>query len=94
MLAARPATEIAPCEQDRCPLVARQVQDEIRVRATLRRILPRLAVVQVPPLVEQVRPETAAPDRLQELLRNDLIGVDVGAIQRSNQAGVPREDPH
>src|SRR5690606_13234932 len=54
----------------------------------VRAVLVRLADIQVAPLVEQVRAEAAALDRLEELLGNDLVGVDVGAIQRADQARV------
>ena len=33
-------------------------------------------------------PKTGPFDPFQELLRNDLVGVDVGAIQRGHDAGV------
>src|SRR5690606_37869252 len=44
--------------------------------------------------VEQVGAEAAAPDRLEELLGNDLVGVDVGAVERCDQAGVGGEGIH
>jgi hypothetical protein len=43
-------------------------------------------VVQIPPLVEQVRSEAAALDGLQELLGNDGVGVNVGAVDRQYHA--------
>jgi hypothetical protein len=45
-----------------------------------------LAMVQVAPLVEQVRAEAGPPDRLQELLRDDRVRVYIRAIQRRDQA--------
>ena len=39
-------------------------------------------MVQVAPFVEQVGAEAGAADRLEELLGDDGVGIDVGAIQR------------
>src|SRR5690606_17702153 len=88
VLAGRTATEVFTGQQHAGALVAREVQHEFLVDRTLRAVLIRLTDVQVTPLVEQVRAEAAALDRLEELLGNDLVGVDVGAIQRADQAGV------
>jgi hypothetical protein len=43
-------------------------------------------MIQVTPFVEQVGAEAAALDRLQELLGDDRVGIDVGAIQRRHQS--------
>ena len=51
----------------------------------LRVVHARLAVIEIAPLVEQVRAEARALDRLQELLRDDRVGVDVGAVERRDQ---------
>ena len=45
----------------------------------------RLAAIEVTPLVEQVGAEARALDRLQELLGDDRVGVDVGTIERCDQ---------
>src|SRR3546814_9215824 len=44
--------------------------------------------LQVAPLIEQIRAKAGALDGLEKLLRDDLIGIDVGTIQRTDQAGV------
>src|SRR5690606_17959081 len=53
-----------------------------------------LAGIEVAPRVEQVRAEATAADRLQELLRNDRVGVYVGAIERRDDAAVNGEASH
>src|SRR5574337_987454 len=94
VLAARPAAEVLAREQDRRALVARLVQHEVGVRAARGRVHAGLAVVQVAPLVEQVRAEAGLLDRLEELLRDDRVGVDVLAVQRRDQALVHGEFLH
>ena len=46
----------------------------------------RLAAVDVAPLVKQVDAKSGTLDGLQELFRNDLIGIDVLAVQRYDQS--------
>src|ERR1700728_2306582 len=94
MLARAAATEVLARQQHRCALIARLVQHEIRVQRTLRVVLTRLAVVEITPFVERVRTEARALDRLQELLRNDRVRVDVLAIQRRHDAGMYDEFIH
>src|SRR6476661_8648388 len=67
MLPARPRAEVGAGQQDRRPVVAAVVHDEVRV---------------LTPRVEQERPEPRALHALQVLRRDDLVGVDVGAVQR------------
>ncbi len=88
MLAGGAAAEVLPSQQDACTPVAGEVQHEVLVHRTLRAILVRLTDVQVAPLVKQIRTEAGALDGLEKLLRNDLIGIDVGTIERADQAGV------
>src|SRR5690606_30852503 len=88
VLAARTATEVFPRQQHAGALVTWEVQHELLIDRALGVVLIRLADIVVAPLIKQVRAKTRALDRLQELLGDDLVGVDVGAIQRSNQAGV------
>ncbi|MNE39609.1 hypothetical protein D3C80_1335710 [compost metagenome] len=88
MLTARTATEVLAGQQHAGALVTVVVQDEVRVLRALAVVLIRLTDIQVTPLIEQVGAKAGALDRLEELLGNDLVGVDVGAIQRRNQAGV------
>ena len=68
-----PHPKFAPGEQDRGPGVALVVEDEVGVLA---------------PLVEQERAEPGALDPLQVLRGDDLVGVDVGSVQR--QGACPR----
>src|SRR5687767_5566332 len=71
MLARGAAAEVLAREQDGGVLEARLVQDELRVLAPRR---------------EQALAEPGALDRFQVLLRDDLVGVDVGAVERRHQA--------
>src|SRR3546814_14200086 len=70
------------------------VQHEIRVRRQRGAILPGLALVQIAPFVEQIAPEACASYRLHELLRDDGVRVDVGAIQRHHDAVEKRKRFH
>src|ERR1700739_3169343 len=94
MLARAAAAEVLTGEQDRRALVARLVQHEIRVQRTLRVVHARFAMVEISPLVECIRAEAGALDRLQELLRDDRVRVDVLAIERCDGAGVYGEFVH
>ncbi len=94
MLAARAAAEVVAGEEDRRPSVARPVQDEVRVERTLAVVHPRLAMVQVAQLVEQIGAEAGPPDGLHELLGDDEVRVDVFAVQRGHQAPVRLESLH
>ena len=86
---ARAATaEIPARKKDRRALIARLIQHEIGIAPTFGRVLSGLAVVQITPFVEQVRTEARPLDRLQKLLRDDRVRVDVGAIERRNDSGV------
>ena len=82
------ATEVLPRQQHAGALITRKIQHEILVDRTQRAILPRLTDIQITPLIKQVLAKAGALDRLQELLGDDLIGVDVGTIKRSHQATV------
>src|SRR5258706_1062275 len=86
VLARRAATEILARHQDIRALVARLVQHEIGVGLAPCRVHARLAMIEISPGVEQIDAETGALDRLQELLRNDRVGIDVGPIQRGDKA--------
>src|SRR5215213_4317389 len=79
MLARGAATEVLACEQDAGALVLRPVQHELRI---------------VAPGGEQAWREAGALDRLQVLLRDDLVGVDVGAVERCHQSIQYRELIH
>ncbi|GBH23829.1 hypothetical protein BvRS1_08780 [Burkholderia vietnamiensis] len=94
VLARAAAAEVLAGEQHRRALVARLVQHEVGVQRALRVVLAGLAVVEVTPFVERVRAEARALDRLQELLRDDRVGVDVLAIERRHDAGMHIEFFH
>jgi hypothetical protein len=87
MLAARATAEVLPRQQDAGALVARLVQHELRVQRPRTAVGIRHALIEVAQRVEQVRAEAAATDRLQELLRNDQVGIDVGAIEWRDDPG-------
>src|SRR6266849_236120 len=80
------AAEVLARKQYAGALVARLVEDEIGVERTARTRLVRPAFVEVAPSIEEIRPEPSALDRLQELLRNDLVGVDIGPVEGRNEA--------
>src|SRR5688572_2357359 len=85
VLARGPAAEVLAREQHRCAAVARLVQHEVGVERPLRVVHAGLAMVQVTPLVEQVRAVAGALDGLEILFGNDRVGVDVGAVHRRHQ---------
>src|SRR5467141_3190909 len=80
------AAEVLARKQYAGTPVARLVEDEIGVERAACIGLGRLACVEVAPGIEEIRPEPRALDRLQELLRNDLVGVDVGPVKRCHKA--------
>src|SRR5690606_8033183 len=86
VLARAAAAEVVAREQDLRAVVARLVEHEVGVERTLAVVRAGLADVEVAPLVEGVGAEPATLDRLQELLRDDRVGVDVGAVERRDQA--------
>src|SRR4029453_16774666 len=86
VLARAAAAKITTGEQDRGTAITRIVEDEVRVLRPSRVVLSRLAEIKVAPRVEQVRTEARTLDRLQELLGNDGVGVDVGT---SSGATIP-----
>ncbi|MNC25746.1 hypothetical protein D3C75_738450 [compost metagenome] len=88
MFTAGAATEVLAGQQHAGALVTFGVEDEVLVQRTLGVVLVRLAHIQVAPFIEQVRAKARALDRLQELLRDDLVGVDVGTIQRRDKTSV------
>src|SRR5690606_2875185 len=88
MLAARATPETLPRQQYRGSLVARLVHDESLVQRPIAVVTPRLALVQITMLVEQVHAEAAALDGFQELLGNDEIRINIGPVQRHDQAAL------
>ena len=79
VLPRRAAAEVPSGDQDRRPGVLGPVQLERRV---------------LPPVVEQELAVAGALDPLQELLRDDLVGVDVGAVEHRDAAGRSPEGLH
>ncbi len=65
------AAEVVADDQDFCAFERRFVQFKFGVVA---------AVVVITPVVEQVDAKTAAFDFFQELLGDDLVGIDVAAV--------------
>ena len=94
MFTRRPAPEVLPGDQHGGALVARLVQHEVRVQRPPAVVHAGLAVIQITPFVEQVRAEAGTLDRLQELFRNDRIGIDVGAVERRHDAAMNGERLH
>src|SRR5690606_12273518 len=85
VFAAGATTEVFLGDQNAGTLVARLVQLKPGVQRTLAVVLAGLAFVQIAPLVKQVFTKTGALDGFQKLLGYDLVGIDVGTIQRSDQ---------
>ena len=88
------AAEVAPREQNLRPLIARLIELEVRIEHPLAGLGPGLAAIEVAPGVEQVRAEARACDGLQELLGDDGVGIDVGAVERRHQPGEDAERLH
>ena len=66
-----PVPKFGPGDEDRRPGVVRVVEDESRV---------------VAPLGEEPGAEARALDALQPFARDDLVGVDVGAVEGDRAA--------
>src|SRR6266545_3048 len=79
------AAEVLARKQYARALVARLVEDEIGVERAARIGLVRLAFAEVAPGIEEIRPEPSALDRLEELLRDDLVGVDISPVKRCHE---------
>src|SRR5699024_3055337 len=82
----RTTTEIIPRQQNAGVTIACVIENEIRVFAARGDIYIQTALVQVTPLVEQKWPKAGTANRFQVLLRDNGIGIDVGAIQRRDDA--------
>ena len=79
MLAARAAAEISPRQQHRRAAIFRAIQLESRIVR---------AVVVKSPIEEEKLPEAGPLDPLQELLGDDLVGIDTRPIQRQDETGM------
>src|SRR5438105_9478977 len=85
MFSRRPTAEIASGYQDRSVAVWLAVEHEIGAF---------IAVWFVPPVVEEGAAIAGALDALQELLRDDLVGVNIGPIERYYHAVLGAKRPH
>jgi hypothetical protein len=85
MLAAGAAAEVVARDEHAGPLVARMIQFEL--------VIDR-AVRMAGPVPKQKLAEASPLDPLQELLGDDLVGIDVGSIHRRDAAGVFFEGFH
>ena len=80
MLTRRSAAEVLTCQQNGRVPVTRSIEDEIRIHGALAVIHPGFAMIQVAPFIEQVGAETCALDRLEKLLGDDRIGIDIRPV--------------
>src|SRR5215213_4205577 len=85
VFSARTTAEVAAGEQDAGAFGVRLVQLEVGIER---------AVVIANPVPEQELSEAGSLDPLEELLGDDLIGVDVGAVEGDDFAGVGGEGFH
>src|SRR5882762_5728263 len=79
MLPRRSATEVCSGDENLRAAVLGAVEEEVALPA---------------PVVEEERAVARTLDAFEELLGNDLVGVDVGAVQRSHDAGDAGERFH
>ena len=94
MLTTGAAAKVVPRQQHLGTLVALVIQHEVRIHRPLAVVLPRLAMVEIAPAIEQIGTEAGTFHRLQELLGDDRVGIDVGAVQRYHQTVQMRERFH
>src|SRR5262249_41164054 len=73
VLARGAAAEVSTRDENRRPLVRGLIKLELRIRRAIRLIAP---------VKKQELAEAGPLDALEELLRNDLIGVDVEPVER------------
>src|SRR3954447_4411803 len=85
MLAGGPASKIRPGEQNAGAARARLIELELFA------LMPVLIEA---PVKEKKRPEGSPLDSLQELFRNDLIGVHVGSAHGRDAAPMSNECLH
>src|SRR5579871_6430148 len=85
MLARGTAAKILTRYKNGCALVARVVEYKIRL------LIP---VVIKTPVVEQKFAKAGFLDSLEELLGNDLIGIDIDPIERGHQSAMYSKSFH
>ena len=86
MLAATPASKVLPGNQDAGTFDLSLIQFEFSIRCR--------AVILKPPIIEQELAEPGSFNSFQELLWNDLIGVNIGTVHRCHDACVDGEALH
>ena len=72
MLARRPAAKVWPGHQERGPSILGTIEDEVSL---------------LPPVVKKERPISRALNPFQKLLGDDLIGIDVAAVEWGDDTG-------
>ena len=87
VFARRPVSEVASRNEDRALAIGFPIEHEIGVLHRFRR-------VEVAAFVKEVLPKALAVDRKEELLRNDLVRVDVRGVEGGRNAGVGLERFH
>ena len=87
VFAARAVSEVASRKEDRALAIGFPIEHEIG-------ILRRFRGVEVAAFVKEVLAEALAVDRKEELLRNDLVRVDVRGVEGGRNAGVGLERFH
>src|SRR5580700_2451592 len=85
VFAARSASEIRARQQNRCILIARIIQHEIRIG---------IFTAVITPVVKKHAAITFAREKFQKLLWHHLIGVNVHAIERRDQPTMLLERLH
>ena len=85
MLAGRSAAEILCCHQNAGARVFRLIQNKIGIRRALSGFTP---------VIEEELAEAGALNPFQELFGDDLIGINVRAIERGDFAGMFFEWQH
>ncbi len=78
MLARRAGAEVVTRQQNRRALVAGLIQKEVRVRR---------AVFPFAPVEKQALAQAGPLDRFEKLLGDDLVGIHIDPIERSDEPG-------
>lgn len=85
MLPARPATEVAPRQKHARAAKVRPVQLKLGVVGS---------IFVEPPIEEEELPKAGPLNAFEELLGDDLIGIDIGPVHGEDEAGVGGEWVH
>jgi hypothetical protein len=76
----RSAAEILSGHEDSSIAVTVVVQYKIVIQWPPSAVLPRFALIQIAPSIEEVVTKTRFLNRFKELLRNDRISIDVASV--------------